>query len=84
MYDVLDGHVLPQAAADARSAEDAQTAWLLANMSPLFGRRLLRMVRDIAKHIVPQTGNPQNTFPLLAGSHLSQAGGLHAAFLFMD
>ena len=61
-----------QAAADARESEDAQVAWLQANLSPLFARRLLRIVHDIASYIAPHTGNPSHQYPLLAGSHLTQ------------
>ncbi|KAK9830879.1 hypothetical protein WJX81_001263 [Elliptochloris bilobata] len=61
-----------QAAADAKGAAEAQTAWLRAQMGPHFSRKLLQYTRDIQKHISLHDGNPDNRFPYLAGSHLSE------------
>lgn len=53
-------------------AADMQVAWLKANMSSLFSRKLLRLTRDIAKQVTTHTGKEEHRFPHLAGSHLSE------------
>ena len=60
-----------QAAADARGAAAAQTAWLRAQMGPHFSRKLLQVTREIEKRISLHDGNPAHRFPRLAGSYLS-------------
>ena len=61
-----------QAQADARTAGEAQTAWLKANLAPHFTQKLLRVVRDILKWVAAHDGEPRHQFPLLAGSHLTE------------
>ena len=51
--------------------EQAQTDWLKANIGVAFSRRLLRIVRDIAKLISAASQEQNHRFPQLAGSHLS-------------
>lgn len=61
-----------QAVADARGAADAQAAWLRAHMGPHFSRKLLRITREIQKHVGLHDGRAAHRFPRLAGSHLSE------------
>ena len=56
---------------DRQQVELAQTDWLKANMGTALSRRLLRIVRDIAKLISAASQEQAHRFPLLAGSHLS-------------
>ncbi|KAK9824549.1 hypothetical protein WJX72_011249 [[Myrmecia] bisecta] len=71
-----------QAVADAKGAAEAQTAWLQAQMAPHFTQKLLRVVRDIQKHI-GTLDEPTHHFPRLAGSHLSEAERGTAAEAFV-
>ena len=50
-----------------------QAAWLRENLQPHFAGKLLHMVREIQKHVLPKNGKPEHAFPILAGSHLSEA-----------
>ena len=60
------------AAADSKSSQDAQTEWLLKNMQPHFLRKLLHIVGQIEKQVLPTSDDPSHAFPRLAGSHLSE------------
>ena len=65
-------HLRLQAQADARTAGEAQAAWLKANLAPHFTQKLLRVVRDILKWVAAHDGEARHQFPLLAGSHLTE------------
>ena len=60
------------AAADSKSSQAAQTEWLLQNMQPHFLRKLLHIVGQIEKQVLPTSGDASHAFPRLAGSHLSE------------
>ena len=63
-----------QAVAEARGAAAAQEAWLKANMSAHFARKLLGVVKRIERNMGPHDGDASHQFPRLAGSYLSEVG----------
>ena len=67
-----DPGLLLQAAADAKGAADAQTAWLRANMGRYFSRKLLSVVRRIERYMGLHDNDPGHHFPRLAGSYLTE------------
>ena len=60
--------------ADPQHMDAVQLAWLQEHMGSLFARRLLRLVKDIARLVPASSQDPSHRFPQLAGSHLSPVG----------
>ncbi|KAF5838378.1 hypothetical protein DUNSADRAFT_2987 [Dunaliella salina] len=61
-----------QAAAVAHTAEDVQTTYLQKAVPGYFTERLLKLVGEAARSILPSSEHPAHQFPQLAGSYLSK------------
>ncbi|GAB4815178.1 hypothetical protein N2152v2_002224 [Parachlorella kessleri] len=62
-----------QAVRDAQESAEAQTSWLKGALSGYFAKKLLHQVKHMFTHLGSHDGNPNHSFPQLAGSHLLEA-----------